>query len=191
MKSKYSIQIPKPCHENWDEMSPNAQGKFCGSCQKNVIDFTNKSAVEIQNYLWEHKKQGICGRFEQTQLSRITIQIPQQILWNQVHFHKMFLLALLLTMGTSLFSCADSNGNKHKIDKVEVVDKDDLNRGQATLGMVRLPDSVNDETDSIRFPPTPKKDEIIFKKPAKLEKPQMLTGIVELHPKDSINPSED
>jgi hypothetical protein len=32
----------------------------------------------------------------------------------------MFLLALFITMGTTLFSCADKNGNK-KIDKIEVV----------------------------------------------------------------------
>ncbi len=36
----------------------------------------------------------------------------------------MFLLALFVVMGTSLFSCATVNGDKQKIEKVEVVEYD-------------------------------------------------------------------
>ena len=123
MNSDYKINIPKPCFENWDAMTPNTLGKFCGSCQENVVDFTNKSAVEIQHYLMENREKRVCGRFETSQLSSITIQIPQEVLWGQVHFHKMFLLALLIAMGTTLLSCADDKGNKQKIEKVEILEE--------------------------------------------------------------------
>jgi hypothetical protein len=55
-------------------------------------------------------------------LDSIIIKIPSQVLFSQVHFYKIFLLALLISMGTTLFSCADRKGNKQKIDGVEVVD---------------------------------------------------------------------
>ena len=36
-----TIEIPKPCHESWAEMTPTEQGQFCSSCQKCVTDFTS------------------------------------------------------------------------------------------------------------------------------------------------------
>ncbi|MFY7839164.1 MAG: hypothetical protein ACOVP7_02760, partial [Lacibacter sp.] len=47
MLPTFQINIAEPCHENWNKMSPVEQGRFCGSCQKNVIDFTTKSDEEI------------------------------------------------------------------------------------------------------------------------------------------------
>lgn len=43
------ISIPKPCHENWDQMSPAEKGKFCGICSKNVTDIRDMSVLEIEN----------------------------------------------------------------------------------------------------------------------------------------------
>jgi len=41
------LTIPKPCHENWDEMTPNEKGRFCSICSKTVKDFTKLSDAEI------------------------------------------------------------------------------------------------------------------------------------------------
>lgn len=30
------ISIPKPCNENWNEMTPDQQGAFCKVCSKVV-----------------------------------------------------------------------------------------------------------------------------------------------------------
>lgn len=187
METKYKIEIPKPCAENWNRMTPNSSGKFCESCQKNVIDFTHKSATEIQNYLAQQKGKSICGRFQQSQLNSITIQIPQDVLVNQVYFHNMFLLALLVTMGTSLLSCSDAEGKKQTIEKVEVIATDTLLKRQHTLGIVIMPDSIENK-NSTETPPAPQKKEVIFKKP---EKNPTLTGVIAVLPKDSINTSKD
>jgi hypothetical protein len=120
MTTKHKITIPEPCHEDWNKMTPNDNGRFCGSCSKNVVDFTNMLPDEIQVYFQQHSN--ICGRFKNSQLDSLIIQIPNRVLYSQTHYHKMFLLALFIAMGTTLFSCADKNGNKQKIDKVEVVE---------------------------------------------------------------------
>jgi hypothetical protein len=56
---------------------------------------------------------------KKSQLDSITIQILV-VLYKQTQYHKMFLLALFITMGTTLFSCADKTETNKKIDAVEV-----------------------------------------------------------------------
>jgi len=38
---RFTISIPEPCTENWNEMTPTERGKFCAHCQKDVIDFSS------------------------------------------------------------------------------------------------------------------------------------------------------
>lgn len=121
----YKISIPKPCHEDWNTMTPTDKGKFCSACAKNVIDFTNMSDTEIKNYLITKKEERVCGHFRKQQLDTITIEIPRQVLFSQTQFRKIFLLALLFTMGTTLLSCADEAGNKQKIENV-VIEKEEV-----------------------------------------------------------------
>ncbi|WP_264552415.1 hypothetical protein [Flavobacterium sp. N2038] len=122
METKHKITIPKPCHENWDKMMPKENGRFCMSCSKTVVDFTSMLPEEIQHFFIQNQNNRVCGRFKNEQLNEINIQIPSQILYSQIHYPKMFLLALFIVMGTTLFSCQDKDGNKQKIDKVEVVE---------------------------------------------------------------------
>lgn len=72
MKSK-SIRytIPEPCDKNWNEMMPEGNGRFCGSCEKSVVDFTHMPDFSIVNYLENHKHEKVCGRFTKPQLERV------------------------------------------------------------------------------------------------------------------------
>jgi len=83
---KMNLTIPKPCHESWDEMTPAEQGRFCGACQKTVIDFSNMSDRELAAFF--KKPAGpVCGRFQQDQLNR-EITIPKKrIPWLRYFFH--------------------------------------------------------------------------------------------------------
>ncbi|WP_264552414.1 energy transducer TonB [Flavobacterium sp. N2038] len=122
MYKKYKLSIPEPCTENWEKMIPNQKGRFCLSCSKTVIDFTEMLPEEIQHFFIQNYGKNICGRIRKSQLDSITIQIPGSVLYSQTHYHKMFLLALFIAMGTTLFSCQDKDGNKQKIDKIEVIE---------------------------------------------------------------------
>jgi len=124
MSPHFKIVIPKPCNEDWDKMSPDATGRFCLACNKSVIDFTNKMPEEIQHFFLKNQDKEICGRFKNSQLDAVSIQIPSRVLFSQTQYHKMFLLALFVVMGASLFSCATVNGDKQNIEKVEVVEYD-------------------------------------------------------------------
>lgn len=118
----YSLRIPKPCHEDWSKMTPNEKGKFCSSCAKTVVDFTKKSPQEIQEYLIENRGQRVCGHFYRKQLDSIVIQLPETTFLQPLSFQKLFLLTLLLVMGTTLFSCKTDTGKTQKIEKVELID---------------------------------------------------------------------
>lgn len=115
------IAIPEPCHENWGAMTPNEQGRFCGSCQKTVVDFTSFSAEDIQLYFTKHYGQKVCGRFKKQQLNPIDIQIPSTI-FSQMSASRKFALALFLVFGTTLFSCTDNNGQPATLGEVKLID---------------------------------------------------------------------
>ena len=96
---KFTLSIPKPCHENWENMTPEEKGRFCGACQKTVVDFTNMSDREIAQF-FKKKSASVCGRFQQDQLDRVidvprkrmpfikellTISLPAMFLANRAH----------------------------------------------------------------------------------------------------------
>jgi hypothetical protein len=104
--------------------------------------------TEIQQYFTANKGQNICGRFKNEQLETIVIQVPSGVLYSQMSFHKAFLMALFVAMGTSLFSCKDLNGNSQTIGDVVVVDT--LNKNHVTKGV-----SLPPKKDTIAVPPPP------------------------------------
>lgn len=66
----FIVKIPEPCTENWDKMTPDNNGRFCGSCQKTVVDFTQMSDEQVKNFLLDNKHKNTCGRFNTAQLGR-------------------------------------------------------------------------------------------------------------------------
>ncbi|WP_343697005.1 hypothetical protein [Flavobacterium sp.] len=68
MKKKFTLEIAKPCSENFDKMVPNSKGSFCDSCMKTVIDLSKKSNSEVAKFIAENKDQNICARLKTSQL---------------------------------------------------------------------------------------------------------------------------
>jgi len=63
---RHTITIPKPCSEDWNKMTPTQKGAFCKSCEKEVIDFTHTSNIELSRKI--KKGENMCGRFTANQL---------------------------------------------------------------------------------------------------------------------------
>jgi lipopolysaccharide export LptBFGC system permease protein LptF len=112
----YNLTIPKPCFENWDLMLPNEKGRHCNACAKTVVDFTVMTDTEVKTYFITHSNNSVCGRFKNTQLQRIQIELPQNIFRLQLPFWKKFLVVLLICFGSSflLIDTAFANTNYTK-----------------------------------------------------------------------------
>ena len=118
--SNYMIQIPEPCHEDWNKMQADLSGRFCNSCSKTVIDFSNKSDTEIRNLLLKKKDERVCGHFRSSQVNRpLNIQLNLKHLPRNISSNRAFAIALLLVFGTFLFSCTDPQGRK--IEAIEII----------------------------------------------------------------------
>jgi hypothetical protein len=77
MKKSYAVYIPEPCHEDWQRMTPVAQGRFCHSCAKHVIDFSTMTDEQILTHI-SKAAGGMCGRFANDQLQRPLLPAKQE-----------------------------------------------------------------------------------------------------------------
>lgn len=75
MNQKLNLQIDKPCSEKLDGFSKTSKSAFCNSCQKEVIDFTKMSDMEIINY-FNNEKENTCGRFSKSQMKEYAYNPP-------------------------------------------------------------------------------------------------------------------
>jgi hypothetical protein len=69
MKELIMLNIPEPCHEDWNKMTPVEQGRHCAVCAKIVVDFTNDTDEAIIEF-FKNYNGSTCGRFSDEQLNR-------------------------------------------------------------------------------------------------------------------------
>jgi len=73
---RIAISIPKPCHEDWNAMTPHPGSeagrapRFCDSCQHSVADLTTASDAELVALFTSDSKPK-CARFDPRQLERV------------------------------------------------------------------------------------------------------------------------
>lgn len=63
-----NIELSFVCPQNWDNMTICGNGRFCGVCQKTVVDFTDKSQDEYDDIVQKQDGQ-LCGRFRKVQMT--------------------------------------------------------------------------------------------------------------------------
>ncbi len=44
---KIILQVKDSCSAEWDKVTPQEQGRFCGQCEKMVVDFSQMDDQEI------------------------------------------------------------------------------------------------------------------------------------------------
>lgn len=102
-----NINIPKPCSENWNEMSPTEKGAFCQKCAIDVYDFTNKSGDEIRDILTLNIGGRVCGRIAPKQLDELNDDFKAWKITNKQSFNRAWIFSLLVVFGMTLFSCEE------------------------------------------------------------------------------------
>jgi hypothetical protein len=102
MAKQIQLTIPQPCHEGWETMSPSEKGRYCSSCQKQVIDFSTMSDRQLAEFFKKPivKTGSVCGHFAASQLDR-SIEIPKKrIPWVR-YFFQVALPAFLVSLKAS------------------------------------------------------------------------------------------
>lgn len=103
---KYLIQVPKPCTQSWEEMTPDNAGRHCASCCKTVIDFTGWQQEEILHYLQQNPGR-TCGRFRKEQLNVpiSTEQFVTSVVRSPLPYYRQVAAVLLFAFGLLQMSC--------------------------------------------------------------------------------------
>jgi CarboxypepD_reg-like domain/Secretion system C-terminal sorting domain len=131
MSKKIQLSIAEPCHENWDNMSPVDKGKFCGSCQKQVVDFSMMSDRQVAEFFKKPSTGSVCGRFMNDQLDR-EIEIPKKRIPWVKYFFQIALPAFLVSVKASAQTQKTGKSKQVTTDTT----RKSINNEFRTLGMV-------------------------------------------------------
>lgn len=139
------ISIPQPCTQTWVDMDIVDTGRFCQSCQKNVVDFTQLSNGEIIAILSASDK--VCGRFNPVQLNSlnagINIARTPRFSWKRLS------LAAAAFIGFLSFSKVEANA-KPAVEHHPVLFKEQVNSITDTVKEFRV--ITGSVTDSLKLP---------------------------------------
>jgi len=96
MKETIQLELTNPCHESWNAMTANEQGRYCQSCCKTVVDFTAMTDREIVDYISHFSAGDTCARVQDNQLNRL-IQTPPERKHSWKYFWSLALSSLLIS----------------------------------------------------------------------------------------------
>jgi hypothetical protein len=148
MKPDFTLSVSKPCAANWNEMTPNEQGKFCSHCGLTVVDFTQMNETEVKEYFRYHYGQKTCGRFETSQLSNPESSIQQH--WTslinnvEIYLRKSHLRTAtlsFLTILAFLVGCRKPTARTPMMGKIKIM-------GEPSFHIEKV-DSVNTTTPTL------------------------------------------
>ena len=76
MKTKKIFTIGEPCQEDWQNMTPTEQGRYCDVCAKCVVDLRGKSQQEIHK-LYVENDGNLCGTMSTNQYNQSQEAVAQ------------------------------------------------------------------------------------------------------------------
>jgi hypothetical protein len=127
------LKIDKPCHEDWNSMLPVEQGRFCNSCEKQVVDLTKMTDLEIIKYMDLNKGKSICGNARPTQLDRsIQYNAAFQNKANPNFNLRLVLMGASLSALLGMESCSTPRDGQ-KVGKIAVVEQPKELRGDVAM----------------------------------------------------------
>lgn len=78
-------------------MTPDKQGRYCGSCEKIVVDFTTMSDKELLDHISKTAGQHSCGRFSSHQLNRTIKATEKKPRFSWAYVWNLLLATFLVT----------------------------------------------------------------------------------------------
>ncbi len=113
MKNQFKIEIETPCSENFNQFKPTNFGGYCGSCNKEVIDFSKMTSQEVIYYFKNNHSKNTCGKFNKQQL---TTYVEKPIQRTKYHLLGTFGLALLSFFSFNTAQAQETNSTKNNIN---------------------------------------------------------------------------
>lgn len=145
------ILIPRPCHEDWNAMTPNEKGRHCSSCDKTVVDFTRWALHDVAAYLQKYRSYKVCGRFHNSQLGE---EVPydheqwvSQVGRTPMSWLQKTALIFLFAFGVLASGCGDT-GNKDSIVDGRTTGEIQLDEPPLLMGKITMPDSLRSCKDT-------------------------------------------
>ncbi|MBD2713591.1 carboxypeptidase-like regulatory domain-containing protein [Microvirga sp. STR05] len=90
-----AFSVPNPCPKSWAAMTPTADGRHCGSCQHEVVDFSRMTEAEVTAWLARPAAGSVCGFFRAGQFAPVAAPAPAaQPRWRQWVLAAVALLGL-------------------------------------------------------------------------------------------------
>lgn len=173
---QYSIEIPKPCHESWEDMTPEDQGRHCAQCRKTVVDFSGWSNEDILQYMQQRQGQRVCGRFraEQVNVPIDAEQFVASVAVARLPLYKKIAAILLLAFGMIQMSCDTATHPMQQMTGITIA-----TTGEPVLmGKPAIPDTPKAQ----HFTDTVKKHQKIKHPVKEYPRPEYLKGDVAVEP---------
>ena len=130
---KLQLSIPEPCHENWQQMTPTDQGRFCNACAKEVVDFSMMTDMQVLNYFSTLTHEKVCGRALPEQLNR-TISRPitpkKRLFW---YWNYIVMFFMFFGKGNA----AKAQGGIKPVTECSPVKTNDIRGEIAAMGKVK------------------------------------------------------
>lgn len=134
--SSIKLTIAEPCHENWNAMLPEEKGRFCLSCQKTVVDFTNMNDRQVFDY-FKNYQGNTCGQFSNDQLDRELTKPKTHSIGRWKYFWQILLPALFT------FQKLEAQPKlRGKVATTIVCTPDTIKPATIRMGMVAVPQQV-------------------------------------------------
>jgi hypothetical protein len=76
MSNRFTITLSQPCFQGWEAMPSRAEGRYCGTCDQIVVDFTRMTDQELVDY-FQSRSGRVCGRLSSWQTDRIITVAPK------------------------------------------------------------------------------------------------------------------
>ena len=106
--STFNFDILVPCQEDWNKMEKKDNGRYCDSCEKIVVDFSNMSNQEMVEY-FQNAGGNICGKIQKNRLENNSAEVKHSNRWASTFKTLGLLLSGLLIGG-------EVNGQTTEID---------------------------------------------------------------------------
>lgn len=143
MKPTDQVKLSFACQQNWETFTQVAGGRLCGTCKHIVHDFTNSTPEEVAKVMKDNPGR-VCGRFRSLQPESSMIK-RAAVVTASIALAACFPEVTPATDDTSTFD-EDRYFPKTTMPNIS---SDTVVEEHVLMGMVLLPDSLNDEMDNL------------------------------------------